>query len=54
MLPSEFGSPLGLRANLHYRDMALFRTFDLSIHDFDGFFHKVQVLVDLDLTKRDY
>ena len=52
-LPSEFGSSLGVPANLHYRGTALFRLLDLSVHDLYWFFHQVEALVDLDLVEWD-
>ena len=53
-LLSEFRSPLGIPANLHYWDATLFRSFDLSAHSFDRFFHEVEVLIDFNLIERDY
>ena len=53
-LPSEFRSSLGIPANLHYRDTALLRSLDLSVHDLYWFFHEVEALVDLDLVEWDY
>ena len=49
--PCEFGSPLGVPANLHDGYATLFCLFDLSVHDFYWFFHKVEALVDLDLVE---
>ena len=50
-LPSEFRSSLGIPANLHYRDTALFHFLDLSVHDLYWFLHEVEALVDLDLVE---
>ena len=49
--PSEFRSSLGVPANLHDRDTALFRLLDLTVHDLYRFFHEVEALVDLDLVE---
>ena len=51
--PCEFGSPLGVPANLHDGYATLFCLFDLSVHDFYWFLHEVEALVDLDLVKWD-
>ena len=48
--PSEFRPALGVPANLHNRDTALLRLFDLTVHDFYRFFHEVEALVDLNLV----
>ena len=44
-------SPLDIPANPHYRDAASFRTFDLSIHDLNLFFHEGSNFVDFGLIK---
>ena len=53
-LPSELRSSLGVPANLHNWDVALFRSFDLSVHNLHRFFHEVEALVDLDIVEWDY
>ena len=49
--PSEFKSSLGVSTDFHDGYATLFRLFDLSVHDFYRFFHKVEALVDLDLVE---
>ena len=50
-LPSGIGSPLDIPANPHYRDAALFRTFNLLIYDFNWFYHEVQNFVGFGLIE---
>nr|GFB20253.1 hypothetical protein [Tanacetum cinerariifolium] len=50
--PSELRISTRVLTHLHNWDMALFQTFDLTVHDFDMFFNKVELAIDLDFIQR--
>ena len=51
VLPGELRSLFGIPSNLHNWDAALFRSFDLPVHNLRRLFHEVEALIDLDLVE---
>ncbi|GJT99073.1 hypothetical protein Tco_1094591 [Tanacetum coccineum] len=51
-LPGKDRTSLRVPAYLDNRNTALLKTFDLPVHDLDGFFNEVEFVVDLDLIQR--
>ena len=50
-LPSEFWPALRVPPNSHNRDLTVPSSFDLTVHNFDWFFNKTELLVHLDMQE---